>query len=735
MAAKQIKKVAGQLTCPVCYEIYKKPKYLPCYHFYCEQCLVKLQKGNNITCPECMQISTVPTEGIGNLPNNFFINRIVDEFLLQEKVNGEEEVYCDICTGNNNPAVVLCFNCGEFLCDLCCESHKCSREFQGHKLILLKELRLEEKIVNLQSKPKLLVCQEHEIELNIYCETCEQLVCPYCTTKGHFEHDHNTAKKMASKHRVELDKNTKLLEKMINGLSEMHHTVAMTRDKNEEQTAEVDQQINRHYEQLQQQLLQQRDQLKKELHKLSIQNKKAASLQLEQIESTQGQLESMKELSNAIKNASDQETLCMKKQVNKDMKSLTDLYNKLSSELVELMTIEYITIEEKCKRFPQFGNVFYGDASPLTSEAKRVPSYIHANEKVEFLIVTKNADNNLCFKGGSKVMVEAESDSGVIIPVAVVDNKDSSYSASFVPSQAGKGYVSIIIKGKQIKGSPYSVSVREHSALNKPSKIINDSGHMGQPCGIAFGRDGIWAVVDQSNDCIYIYDGQDQLIRKFGSKGNCDGQFNFPAGLAFDVNNNIYVVDRYNHRVQKFDVHGNYLFQFSSRPLGNLYCPLGIVVHNDKVYVAEQMNHRISVFQCNGEFCHTIGQFGQLSEPYDLAVTDNNHLLVANFKQHCISIFTLDGEYIGNIGTWGYDRGQLCKPSAITVDTCGCILVTEDGNHRISVFNKDGNFVHCFGSKGFANGQFFYPAGIALDRNGCIYISDSFNQRIQIFDY
>ena len=144
MAAKQMKKVAGHLACPVCYEIYRKPKYLPCYHFYCEQCLVKLQKGNNITCPVCMQISTVPPEGIKDLPNNFFINRIVDEILLQEKVAGEEDMYCDICI-SDNPAIVLCFNCGEFLCDQCYEAHKHCRESQGHKLILLKELRLHGK--------------------------------------------------------------------------------------------------------------------------------------------------------------------------------------------------------------------------------------------------------------------------------------------------------------------------------------------------------------------------------------------------------------------------------------------------------------------------------------------------------------------------------------------------------------------------------------------------------------
>ena len=76
MAAKQTKKVIGHLTCPACHKLYKKSdnckdncKYLPCYHSYCEECLVNLsvqsnQQNINITCPECNKTSPVPTGGI-----------------------------------------------------------------------------------------------------------------------------------------------------------------------------------------------------------------------------------------------------------------------------------------------------------------------------------------------------------------------------------------------------------------------------------------------------------------------------------------------------------------------------------------------------------------------------------------------------------------------------------------------------------------------------------------------
>ena len=740
MAAEQMKKVASHLTCRVCYELYKKPKYLPCYHSYCEQCLVKLQKAgsDSITCPECRKTSAIPSGGIKQLPNNFFINRIVDEVALKEKVTGEEDVRCDLCV-REDPAVVLCFDCGVFLCSQCHESHKYSREYQGHSMSQLKELRKEKKDINVRPKAKPLLCQEHDMELNFYCGTCEQLVCHYCTTTDHFGHEHNTVKKMANKNRAELDDIIKPVEEMIGELSKAHQKVTTTREKVEIQATKVDQQIDDYYDELHQRLQQQREELKKELHEVSSQKKKALSLQLEQMEHTQGQLESMKELNNAIKSGSDQEALFMKKQVTEDVKRMTDGYKQLKTEPVELATMQFIPVEVHQNSFPQFANVFHDDADPLTSMAENVPSLAYVNNNVNFTIVTKNTQGDRCSKGGSKVIAQVQSSStGDVIPVAVKDNQDGTYSASVVSQQAGEVKLSVIINGRHIQGSPYSFSVcRNYFALNVPSKTVNGDGRLGQPWGIAFGKDGMWAVADFSNHCVYIFDSQDQVVKSFGTHGNGNGQFIFPTGVAFDDDNHLYVVDNNNQWVQKFNIRGEYMLKFGKygSSNGQLDCPLGITVHNKRVYVADKSNHRISVFQCDGNFIQTIGQSGELKCPFDVAVT-NNQLLVANYGDDCISIFTLDGNYISKFGKHGTGRGDLSKPTSLTIDIYGSIIIAEYVNNRVSVFNKDGVFIHCFGSKGFAEGQFSSPCGIALSPNGSIYISDCYNKRIQTFsDY
>ena len=96
---------------------------------------------------------------------------------------------------------------------------------------------------------------------------------------------------------------------------------------------------------------------------------------------------------------------------------------------------------------------------------------------------------------------------GVNVRTQVRDNNDVSYMASFVPQQVGEVKLSVFVNGEQIKGSPYSVMVRDYTctSVNKPRKIVNNDGDMGQPWGIAFGKNGMWAVADKSNNCVYIY--------------------------------------------------------------------------------------------------------------------------------------------------------------------------------------------------------------------------------------
>ena len=731
MAAKEIKKATVNLTCPICYQLFNNPKYLPCHHSYCEQCLEKMQVQNKIICPECRKEATVPAGGVKDLPNNFFINRMVDELVLKRKVEGEEEVKCDECD-EDEPVVAYCPECNSFLCQFCYETHKRNKRFRGHGIVPLTELK-SNKDVTIQPKAKAPICKEHDIELLFYCGTCEQLICMYCTVKEHNGHNHDTVKKMATKHRNELKDVTAPVDEMIRDLSEAHDNIDKMKKKIRRQGDEEDKKIDQHYNELVQKLMKQKEQVKQQAHDAVSQKEKALTVQLEEMEYAQAEVLSMKELKDAIEKSSDQEALSAKKQVIDRMQQITDKFNKLNTDPLQSATMEFVPSKES---FPQFAQLFT-HIDPGACEVVNLPNHITVGKELKFSIITKYRNGSQCSIGGSQVSVQLESNTGEVTSAQVRDNNDGSYMASFVAQQGGEVKLSTFVNGQQIKGSPYSVVVQcDYTRVGKPSKIVNNDGNMGEPWGIAFGKNGMWAVADYSKHCVYIFDGQDQLIRKVGSHGNGNGQLYRPKGVTFDSNNHLYVADYGNHRVQVFDVSGKYLHQLGSYGFdnGQLRGPVGITIHSNKVFVTEPGNGCISVFHSNGQFSHIIGK-GQLGQPYDVTVNTNNQLLVADYTHHCIYTFTLDGNYVSKFAIQGSDKGQLNSPSSLTTDLYGFIVVADTDNHGISIFNKDGKFIHCFGSLGSDDGKFNNPRGIAISPNGNIYVSDTGNNRVQIFTY
>ena len=726
MAAKDVKMATDNLSCPVCYQLFKNPKYLPCHHSYCEQCLEKMQVQSKIICPECRQEAIVPPGGVKDFDDNFFINRLVDEFILKRKVGGEAEVKCDECHGED-PVVTFCPDCTMFLCHVCNECHKRSINSRGHGIVPLTELKAK-KDVTIQPKPKAMMCREHDIELLFYCETCDQLVCMYCTVKDHNGHNHDTVKKMVDKHKQELKKIFAPVEEVIRGLSDTQDNIEKMREKIRQQGDEVNKKIDQHYDGMIQKLMDQKEQLKQQVHDTVSQKVKAVTTQLEEVEYVQAEVLSMKELNDAVEKSSDQEVLSVKKQVIDRMEQLTEKYRKVNLPPVQRATMGFVPTKET---FPQFGLLHSVD--PHNCEVVHLPKYCVKGKKIQFTIITKDEHGDPCSRGGSQVQL-----GGVNDTTQVKDNNDGNYMASFVPQQVCDVKLSVFVNGEQIKGSPYSVMVRDYTSVNnKPSKIVNNDGNMGQPWGIAFGKNGMWAVADYSDHCVYIFNGEDQLIRKFGSKGSGKGQFSHPEGVAF-CNDHLYVADSWNHRVQKCTLDGEYLLQFGEKGSQNgkliIKCPVGLAVYNQKLYVADCNNCYISVFQTDGIFLHTIGS-GQLSRPYDVAVNGNNQLLVVDYAHHCIHTFTLDGDYVEKFGTYEIGPGQLNNPYGVAVDFYGFILVADTYNHRVSIFDKDGNYINCFGSKGSAIGQLQRPYGIAVSANGNIYVSDRDNERIQIFSY
>jgi DNA-binding beta-propeller fold protein YncE len=82
---------------------------------------------------------------------------------------------------------------------------------------------------------------------------------------------------------------------------------------------------------------------------------------------------------------------------------------------------------------------------------------------------------------------------------------------------------------------------------------------------IAFAPNGHLFITDgYGNSRVLEYSADGKRLHQWGSPGNGPGQFNQPHGIAIDDHGIVYVADRRNGRLQRFDMSGKYLGEFSN---------------------------------------------------------------------------------------------------------------------------------------------------------------------------
>jgi len=181
--------------CPICTEVYTDPRVLPCGHTYCLKCIEAWSKdkqpGDELACPLCRKQVTLPSNGVSDLPKNFFVANF-----LQMKASTSVESKtspCEACSGGEesesevqNVASVYCVECQMKLCKNCERGHKAIKLTSSHKLINIAEKISME---TLQQTASLSYCDRHKDEcLKIYCFDCKLAMCTMCYMTSHNGH-------------------------------------------------------------------------------------------------------------------------------------------------------------------------------------------------------------------------------------------------------------------------------------------------------------------------------------------------------------------------------------------------------------------------------------------------------------------------------------------------------------------------------------------------------------------
>ncbi|WP_221469287.1 L-dopachrome tautomerase-related protein [Cohnella nanjingensis] len=287
------------------------------------------------------------------------------------------------------------------------------------------------------------------------------------------------------------------------------------------------------------------------------------------------------------------------------------------------------------------------------------------------------------------------------------------------------------------------------------------NGQFANPMDMTIDGSGKKYIADYSNNRIQILNADNSFNTKFGAGGTANEQFNGPYGVAVDtVHSRIYVVDSGNHRIQAFDLSGNFQwgmgsgtqwFAGASAPApvsgsGSKYFtnPVGIAVNPtlNKLYVTDTGNDRVYMIDLSTYSTTTFGSRrqvvnGKLLRSAGLDIDASGNLYAMDIFNSTVQVFDPSGAYLRKIGGFGSGQGQLNYPNGITLDSTGRVNVVDSFNSRVTIFNNDGTSPSTgwsFGSYGSGNGQFDNPMYMAIDTNGRYLVAEWNNNRVSIFN-
>lgn len=245
-----------------------------------------------------------------------------------------------------------------------------------------------------------------------------------------------------------------------------------------------------------------------------------------------------------------------------------------------------------------------------------------------------------------------------------------------------------------------------------------------------------------SSDPLYRYSHTIGFYAQFG-RG-----FNNPVDLAVRRDGVCYVLNRAGSEVGvrmgykrvtictiDEDYHGD--FSYGGSEDGQIMWPAAIALDADEnVYISDEALQRISIFDRDGKFLAKWGKHGkgdgEFDRPAGLAFTRDQHLLVVDGRNNRIQKYTRDGKFVGAWGTAGQAPGTFNLPWGIAVDQADNVYVADWRNDRVQQFDAAGRFLASWGTAGHGLGQFSRPSGVAVDCDGNILVADWGNERVQV---
>ena len=736
--AEIVKKLADQLECSICLDSFTDPKLLQCFHVFCKDCLEPLvlrdQHGLSLRCPNCRRSTLLPVNGVSGLQPAFHVHHLFEiQDALQKVKQGQEgqKTLCEKC--NKRDVNGFCRDCGEFICNTCIEMHQTWKELSTHKVISLEQLKSDATEMVSPTK-KTLYCSKHPgKELDLFCETDQEVICRDCIVKTHRDHQYDFVNEAFPKHRDTIASHLEPVRQQLSTVNKAVQGLVTAQDQIMDQRAAIEVNIQRKVRQLHEALEVRKTKLIGELDRMTQQKLKALSIQRDELELVQTRLNSCLEfVSDSLKTGCEGEILAMEKPVVQQVKEMCAEFDPRKFPPCEQADMALSASSKLLPACQQFGQV--SRMCPEKYATGKGLEVATVGEQSTVTVHAIDAHGSKFAKPLPLISCELVPSSGERMKCEVKPSKCSKYQVDYRPTRRGRHQLHIKVCDQHIRGSPFTlVALRK---LEAPTGTITN---LNLPCGVVVDERGQIIITEWGRHCISIYSGG-KRIRSFGQEGSAPGLFRRLHGVAVDRAGNILVVDESNHRIQKVTADGKFIALVGSRgnkPL-QFNSPYGIGISpSEKVYICDRANHRVQILNPDLTFCSSFGSEGSgdghFQFPWDVGFDSHENVYIADSWNHCIQVFTEEGRFLRKFGKKGRGDGELNEPAGIAIDSDDVVYVAEGNNRRISLFTSEGHFLRSFGTQGKGPGQFSGPIGIAVDKEGLVYVCDRNNYRLQIW--
>ncbi|KAM4044049.1 E3 ubiquitin-protein ligase TRIM45 [Anomaloglossus baeobatrachus] len=479
--------------CPQCHDLFSDPRVLPCLHTLCMRCLRSLEpfstleRGQkqatleSVLCPVCDSEVSLPPGGIRGLLPDLLAQT---EVLLERLRRGGEEMVCDLC--GDGKGEKRCQDCRVTMCEFCCLAHRRQKRTSGHSVLPLRDLPPGS---SLSPAP---ACSLHPLEeLRLFCESCALPSCRDCALLQHSGHDIRPVSEVAGRHRAQLQGTLVQCGPQLEALDAALHTVQAAGEDLMRSADLARKEVEVFTDGYIRAIQEHKVRLLQDIDEEMRQKDQALSLQRARIQQQLTDLQTATAFTRGLlEQGPDLHVVRTKALVSGRLKEL-NRRDRSQVDRVESSKIVFSAKEKAglCQGYQVYGMVQRGGVDPGSCQLSGQGLLSVQQGQLCSFTLTCNAKSGdqQEHRGAQPRVTILHRESGRSVEASVQDNHDGTYHISYTPPQPGQISISVVIKGRHVQGSPFTVSVRgsprPHCGIYHCCTFCSSGGQKDARCG------------------------------------------------------------------------------------------------------------------------------------------------------------------------------------------------------------------------------------------------------------